>query len=63
MHDDRRRQIRDTMVARLERVRGQMTDAEFEELITAVERTAARFAEIDAWVSIPPRSDQVTGKP
>lgn len=36
------------MIARLERVRGRLTDAEFEELLTAVERTAARFAEIDA---------------
>ena len=35
-------------MARLQRVRGQMTDAEFDDLVSAIERTAARFAEIDA---------------
>ena len=46
--DERRQQLRAELTARLERVRGQLTDAEFDELVTAVERTAARFAEIDA---------------
>jgi hypothetical protein len=46
--DTRRQQLRAELIARLERVRGRMTDAEFEKLIAAVERTAARFAEIDA---------------
>lgn len=46
--DERRQQLRAELIARLERVRGRLTDAEFEELLTAVERTAARFAEIDA---------------
>jgi hypothetical protein len=36
------------MIARLHRVRGQMTDDEFAELVSSVERAAARFAEIDA---------------
>ena len=36
------------MIARLQRVRGTMSDAEFDELVSAVERTAARFAEIDS---------------
>ena len=46
--DDRRRQLRAELVDRLARVRGRLTDAEFEELVSSVERTAARFAEIDA---------------
>jgi len=46
--DERRQQLRAELTARLERVRGRLTDAEFEELLSAVERTAARFAEIDA---------------
>ena len=48
MRDERRQQLRAELTARLERVRGHLTDAEFDELVTAVERTAARFAEIDA---------------
>jgi hypothetical protein len=46
--DERREKLREELTARLERVRGQMTDAEFDELVSSVERTAARFAEIDA---------------
>jgi len=46
--DPPRQQLRVELIARLERVRGLMTDAEFDTLITSVERTAARFAEIDA---------------
>ena len=48
MRDERRRERRAELVARLTRVRGQMTDTEFEKLVASVERTAARFAEIDA---------------
>ena len=48
MRDERRQELRAELIARLERVRGQMTDADFDELVTSVERTAARFAEIDA---------------
>ena len=46
--DERRKQLRAELIARLERVRGGLTDAEFDDLVTSVERTAARFAEIDA---------------
>ena len=46
--DPRRQKLRAELIARLERVRGGMTDAEFDALIASVERTAARFAEIDA---------------
>ena len=48
MRDERRQQLRAELVARLQRVRGGMTDAEFDDLVSAVELTAARFAEIDA---------------
>ena len=48
MPEKRRQQLRAEMIARLHRVRGQMTDSEFAELVSSVERTAARFAEIDA---------------
>ena len=48
MRDERRQQLRAELIARLERVRGQLTDTEFDDLVTSVERTAARFAEIDA---------------
>ena len=48
MPEERRQQLRTEMIARLRRVRGQMTDDEFAELVSSVERTAARFAEIDA---------------
>ena len=42
-----------------------MTDAEFEGLVADVERTAARFAEIDArpyrvWPDAPPPKDELT---
>ena len=43
-----RQRLRDELRARLARVRGPMTDAAFEDLVSAVEHTAARFAEIDA---------------
>ena len=46
--EEHRRELRAELVARLSRVRGQMTDAEFDALVSDVERTAARFAEIDA---------------
>ena len=48
MPEERRRERRADLVARLTRVRGQMTDTEFERLVASAERTAARFAEIDA---------------
>jgi hypothetical protein len=48
MRDERRRQFRAELIARLERVRGTMTDAEFGKLLTSIEQTAVRFAEIDA---------------
>ena len=49
-------ELRAELVARLERVRGQMTDSEFDELVRDVERVARRFTEIEktAW----PRSDR-----
>ena len=53
MREERRRELRAELVARLERVRGQMTDAEFESLVSDVERTAQRFAEIDAGLRVP----------
>ena len=46
--DEWRCQLTATMAARLERVRGLMTDAEFAQLLTQMVRTAERFAEIDA---------------
>ena len=48
MREERRQQLREEMIARLHRVRGEMTDGEFAALVSSVERTAARFAEIDA---------------
>ncbi len=44
--DARRQQLRDELSARLERFRGRMTDAEFGELVIAMEGTAQRFTEI-----------------
>jgi hypothetical protein len=41
-------QLRAALAARLERVRGSMSDSDFEELIRDVIRTAQRFEEIDA---------------
>jgi hypothetical protein len=52
--EERRQQLWDELVTRLERVRGGLTDVEFDELVTSVERTA-RFAEIDAGPSAFPR--------
>jgi hypothetical protein len=48
--------LRAELVARLERVRGQMSDSQFDELVRDVERVAQRFIEIEkaAW----PRSDR-----
>jgi hypothetical protein len=43
-----RDRITATMVMRLSRVRGQMTDAEFSKLLRDLTRTAERFAEIDS---------------
>ena len=43
-----RQRLLDELRDRLAKVRGPMTDAAFEDLISAVERTAERFAEIDA---------------
>jgi hypothetical protein len=51
-----RQQLRAELKARLDRVRGRMTDEEFGELLDAVERTAARFAEIDAGLIVPSSS-------
>jgi hypothetical protein len=51
-----RQQLRAELKARLDRVRGRMTDDEFGELIAAVERTAERFAEIDAGLILPSSS-------
>jgi hypothetical protein len=48
MREERRRQLRAELIVRLERVRGQLTDTEFAQLVDSVERTAARFTEIDA---------------
>ena len=48
MREERRQQLRAELIARLERVRGQLTDTEFADLVNSVERTAARFSEIDA---------------
>jgi hypothetical protein len=42
--------LADELRARLARVRGPMTDAAFEDLVSAVERTAERFALIDAGI-------------
>ena len=48
MREERRQQLRAELIARLERVRGRLTDTEFRELVDSVERTANRFTEIDA---------------
>lgn len=53
MGEDRRQEFRAELTAQLSRVRGQMTDAEFEDLVTSVERTAVRFAEIDYGLRVP----------
>ena len=63
MDETRRQRFRAELTARLQRVRGQLTDEEFEELVNSMERTAARFAEIDAgphrlWRGDPNAPDQ-----
>jgi hypothetical protein len=45
---DRSRHKRVAIAERLERVRGNLTDAEFAQLVEDVARTAERFDEIDA---------------
>jgi hypothetical protein len=50
--DDRRRARRVEIEARLRRVRGAMTDAEFERLVSAVVRTAERFDDINAGTGV-----------
>ena len=47
-HDQRRQRLYATMAARLERVRGGLTDAQFAQLLAEMVRTAERFAEIEA---------------
>jgi hypothetical protein len=63
MSEERRQRLRAELVKRLGRVRGQMSDAQFAELVSSVERTAVRLAEIDAkprtwWVGEPTAQDQ-----
>ena len=51
LHDgkhERHQQLIAGIAARLDRVRGGMTDAEFAQLVTDVARTAQRFTQIDA---------------
>lgn len=45
---DSRQKLRAALAARLERVRGAMTDAEFGQLLADMVIVAERFAEIDA---------------
>ena len=45
---ERRNTLRAQIAARLRRVRGAMTDADFARLVDDVVRSAERFAEIDA---------------
>lgn len=59
MPRERRKELRADVVARLQRVRGEMTDAEFDALVDDVERTADRFAEIDAGWPTPSRESRV----
>ena len=46
--NERHQQLLAAIAARLDRVRGGMTDAEFAQLVGDVARTAARFSQIDA---------------
>jgi len=46
--DERHQQRLAAIAARLDRVRGGMTDTEFARLVGDVARTAARFTQIDA---------------
>jgi hypothetical protein len=66
LHDgknERHQQLLATIAARLDRVRGGMTDAEFAQLVGDVARTAGRFAQIDAGpfrrtnFALPPEAD------
>jgi ATP-dependent protease HslVU (ClpYQ) peptidase subunit len=41
-------QLRDTIAARLERVRGNLTDAEFATLVADVARTTRKFEQLEA---------------
>jgi hypothetical protein len=41
-------QLRDTIAARLERVRGNLTDAEFAKLVDDVARTTRKFEQLEA---------------
>ena len=52
--EDRRQAMVRTITARLARVRGNLTDAEFAELLGKVLRTAERFAEIDRQYGVDP---------
>jgi len=54
MPEDGRTDLRSKLIARLQRVRGQIPDAEFNELVNDVERVARRFAEINARLATPP---------
>lgn len=45
--DDDRRKLAAALSARMSPVRGEMTDAEFAQLLTDMMRTTERFAEID----------------
>ncbi len=47
-HDQRRQWLYAIMAARLQRVRGGLTDAQFAQLLADMVRTAERFAEIEA---------------
>ena len=46
--NERHQQLLATIAARLDRVRGGMTDTDFVQLVGDVARTAGRFAQIDA---------------
>ena len=52
-----------TMADRLAKVRGQMTDAEFAQLISDMGRTAKRFVEIDASPGATLPADRPTDRP
>jgi hypothetical protein len=46
--DARRRELAAELTERLARLRGQMTDSEFDQLVADMVQTTERFAEIDA---------------
>ncbi len=58
--EPRREQLRTELTARLERLRGRMTDAAFGELMAAVDRTAESLAELDAGPGVVAPSDRAT---